>query len=117
MVATRTSSNAIEASEPRITRQGCDAHARAQRASNPVERRSCAKRRPVWFSGPALRSLIELSLDSIPLRLLPPSKLIADVSESNARGRKTFPVIPHETATSLRPGGKWRHVTRGQDGQ
>ena len=46
MVNTRTNSSAIEASEPRMTRQGCDAHTRAQRASRPVESRSCAKSRP-----------------------------------------------------------------------
>ena len=45
MVNTRTSSTAIDASEANTTRQVCDAHARAQRASRPVESRSCAKSR------------------------------------------------------------------------
>jgi hypothetical protein len=49
-VATSTTSSAIEASELTITRQGCDAHTRAQRASAPVESRSCARRR--WLSDP-----------------------------------------------------------------
>ena len=67
-VPTRTISRTTIPSQPRTTRQGCDAHARDHLASEPVERRSWAASRPStpFSSCPTVCSVMRPFLPAFP---------------------------------------------------